>query len=450
MIELRDLYDDGEDEQFILDSRKEENDTIYLNYACFTPLLNIAWKAHTNWFLYFALCDGRGNSDLEQNNQYLIDQTKDLILESLQLNPDMYEVIFSYNGTTALRSAVAIISDYVDAGYGKYKDKISTYIHPLAHNSLRLNVKEFGDYYKFNNKDFDELYFNRNNVNIIGLPYIDNLIGQNHWELFNKKFKTLKNGINHDETVESSVKKSKALSNFVILDCVQAGQTLFYESNKGPYHKSLATADALCFSGHKVYSYNLGILVIKKKFLNGDIKLNKLHNMVGGGSILGYNGDEPIYKDDIDLVQAGIKNSPSIIALGAVLDLIKRETCEVRRYNLFKRKRDIKQKAVSLFLEELKQFEYAIKITRIHERNYYQHNGIVNITSDKFAMSELYAYLSDLGIITRDGACCVNWGCNKYDLHNLLRFSFGFNTDVESVKTVIQHIYKFLDDKNIL
>ena len=136
--------------------------------------------------------------------------------------------------------------------------------------------------------------------------------------------------------------------------------------------------------------------------------------------------------------------------MGAVLDLIKRETCEVRRYNLFKRKRDIKQKAVSLFLEELKQFEYAIKITRIHERNYYQHNGIVNITSDKFAMSELYAYLSDLGIITRDGACCVNWGCNKYDLHNLLRFSFGFNTDVESVKTVIQHIYKFLDDKKIL
>jgi selenocysteine lyase/cysteine desulfurase len=449
----------------LISNTKEQFNIVNFNNACHTPLLSVPFAAEINWHTYFSVCDGRGSNILEQNNDYLIEQTKDSIRHMLGVDQGC-EVIFTYNATTALSLASELIFNYIKVNTRYANSDKNIFIHPLAHNSLRYAMAKQDNSQDVNIEPYANLknYLKSDQVNIVGLPYIDNLIGAEHWVNYLSTIKT--HQIYKDSSKRTRKEKfgwrpvhSESNCNdiplYTILDACQAMTEIMFNVNRGANSKQFAKADAIAFSGHKMYSHHLGILVIKKKFLHPKINFNHQNLIAGGGSIEGYDGEKAIFKPNGEsTIQGGLKNNASIFALGALLDSISLHTHKYRSHQ------NKKKAVVALFLEEILALSPIVNLTKT-DTNHLPNHSIVNISSPYFLARDLYMFLGALdgsligssvtktSFMTRDGDCCVHYGCQKYKIDNSVRFSFSIANTTKEIVECIRQIKQFLAFYNL-
>lgn len=445
----------------LISNVKEQFDIINFNNACHTPILSVPFTAAINWHTYFAVCDGRGSNILEENNDYLIEETKTSIKHMLGIDQDS-EVIFTYNATAGLQLASELIFNYIDQNQEYDNADKNVFIHPLAHNSLRYPVCKYANDKDINLEPYCNLnkYFKNNQVNVVALPYIDNLIGLNHWS---EHLATVKVNKIYKENSTRTVKEKfgwrpshtatsgSEIPLYTILDACQAMTEIMFESNQGAKSKQFSKADAIVFSGHKMYSHHLGIVIIKKKFLHKNIKLNHKNLSVGGGSIERYENEQPIFKpNQANTIQGGLKDNSAIFALGALLDSIHTYSYKYKAHQ--KRKKNL----IYGFIEDIFRLAPILTLTKTN-LEHLPSNSIVSISTKYFPIQDLYSYLGSLdqsligggnikktSFMTRTGDCCVHYGCQKYNINNSLRFSFSIANTRQETKDCIAQIKAFL------
>lgn len=406
MIKLGDLYSTKE-----LSFIRPEGGTLYFNGACHTPIAIQAYEASSSFHELFGVCSGRGAEGISANLNKLVQDTRNLILDQMRLDKKEWEIVFCQNASQGLNIATNIIAHYLK----KTEYKFGVAYHPLSHNSLIIPAKKiikrfYAKELNFNSElkfpsEFDKLH------KMILMPYIDNAFGYDHFSYY---YSTVEN---------KKYMGSQRPTQHIILDACQAGTTIF-----NPVKSDLANmacCAAVAFSCHKVHSEHLGVLAIRKKYLQNTDLLEVEGIDLGGGTLAFFDerGIPNIHKDHRGL-EAGLLNESAILAFGAWLKFL-----TTINYNLLT---EMKRATVKIKSEltricppdiECMHLEQFIKL----RMNGFAGNNIILLGSSKFSASEIEARIINQGMQIRAGKFCVDYGFNKFNLQEGIRISLDWS-----------------------
>jgi len=396
-------------------------DNLYFNGACHTPISLQALEALQNYHELFGVCSSRGDlGSVSENLNELVEETRHLILQNLKLNASEWDVVFCSNATQGLNMAINIMSHYLRQEH--YNFEVS--IHPLSHNSVYIPAKKVIRKYKVPELELDlnmkpEYKEKVKTHRLLCMPYIDNAIGYNHYQYFyrnidNRKF--LGKPKNHEH---------------IVLDACQAGTTIF-NPIKGDL-PLLNPCGAIAFSAHKMHSEHLGILVIRKKYLE-KIDLFEVDGVyAGGGTLLNISstGKPLLHHSHIGL-EAGLLNDGAILALGAWLKFLSKY-----KHNLLAEMQEftckLKKGVQDFCVPELEIL--SIPHYRKIKENGLTNNNIILLQprSGGFPSSELGARLFEKKVECRVGKFCVDAGLAKFGIESAVRLSldWSINNDKE-------------------
>lgn len=390
---------------------RPNEEMLYFNAACHTPISIQAYEAATAYHESFGVCSGRNSGAVSENLDNLITETRNLILKHLKLEKDEWEVVFCQNATAALNMATNIIAHYLRRNY--YQFGVS--YHSLGHNSLIIPAKKVIKKYLVMELDLPiDLKFSKEHQKVhklISMPYIDNAIGYNHYGYYhstidNRKFMGFQSNYQH-----------------IILDACQAATTIFNPIKTGL--PSVAPCAAIAFSAHKLHSEHLGILVIRKKYLT-DIDLFEIDGLIAGGGTIAcydYHGKPILHKDHKGL-EGGLLNEAAILALGAWLKYL--STCrydlsgEMKKYTSRIRSELAQCAAPDIIPVQLEQY-------RKLRENGFTNNNIILLKSPNFTASDISSRLYEQHVDNRVGKFCVDYGFNKFGLDDAVRISLDWS-----------------------
>jgi cysteine desulfurase/selenocysteine lyase len=187
--------------------------------------------------------------------------------------------------------------------------------------------------------------------------------------------------------------------------------------------------DALCFSGHKMYGPSLGIIIIKKEFLE-QLDLS----FIGGGTVQDVQHDSYtlLGGDLASHLEIGLQNFSGIIGLGAAVEwqaTFRPEGKDARKH----------QELLAQKLFAGLQANSSLKLFNQTP------SPIISFYSDKIDAHKLAIYLSAQGIMARSGYfCCHYWLDAKNHLPPLLRLSLGLNNTENQVDQLLLALNKIL------
>lgn len=208
---------------------------------------------------------------------------------------------------------------------------------------------------------------------------------------------------------------------FIILD---AAQIMAHHS----YILEQTEADAICFSGHKIYSPSLGVMIVRKSLLD---YLNV--TFLGGGMV-----------DDVDkntylpsfarqdkaytIFEPGLQSWGEIIALNESISWLEQ----------------LPQSAKDrLTYCSEKIFQFLSTNPKIHCLNH-QASTVLTFYLDQIDSHLLAEALSDQGIMVRSGYFCVHYYLDhKLKLPPLVRLSLGYQTTEGEIDRLISILKKF-------
>jgi cysteine desulfurase/selenocysteine lyase len=186
-------------------------------------------------------------------------------------------------------------------------------------------------------------------------------------------------------------------------------------------------ADAICFSAHKMYAPSLGVMVVRKDFLD-DLEIS----FIGGGMV------DDVRLDDYDMsylspnhihtvFEAGLQPYGEIIALGTAIDWLRQQD-----------EADLADKYSHLFavLSKLKD------VVLINNKptpviSFY----VKNLDSHLLAKS-----LSSEGIMARSGYFCCHYYLDHVQKYPpLLRLSLGYHTSRADIDKLINTLCKIVE-----
>jgi selenocysteine lyase/cysteine desulfurase len=445
---------------------KPEDGTAYFNAACHSHPSKIANAAAREFEYTFGVCSGRGAGKKAEALEEMKKETKDLFLDLLRVKrPEEWEVIFTYNCTSAIAMAQSIIAAYIDDNFGRF----TVNVHPLSHNSVYLNslniADNYGaewtdiidpickdypstlDYFSYKNPKSGKTVTEKNH-RLVCLPFIDNGIGINHWSEFlleqtNRKFVGCQKDYEH-----------------VILDCAQAGLYLLDQAkvtllNPKSNGVSIGAAGAACFAAHKFHGEHLGVLVIRKKYLEGIENLFKVYGLTfGGGTISGLDGEgNPEVFNDYRGLESGLQNDAHIIGLGAWLKFLKEKRTQRIDDSLWFKQRSFGQNMTEKTLKIKnyikRQFSDQLEIIESIPNKYTKHphnsNNIITMDSLFLSNAEVYQMLQDNGVEVRHGDFCVSYGFNKYGFIDPIRISLDWSTTDKEVSKLLDVLCLVVD-----
>ena len=208
---------------------------------------------------------------------------------------------------------------------------------------------------------------------------------------------------------------------FIILD---AAQVMAHHS----YILEQTEADAICFSGHKIYAPSLGVMIVRKSLLD---YLNV--TFLGGGMV-----------DDVDkntylpsfarqdkahtIFEPGLQSWGEIIALNESISWLEQLPQSA--------------KARLTYCSE-KIFQFLSTNPKIHCLNH-QASTVLTFYLDQIDSHLLAEALSDQGIMVRSGYFCVHYYLDhKLKLPPLVRLSLGYQTTEGEIDRLISILKKF-------
>ena len=383
----------------------KEND-IYCDAACQSLRPQPVIDALNEYYREFNSCGERVKYPWGITTDQKVNATREKVLKYLKLKKKDYFVSFTLNTTYGLNLALSQF-DYEKAGI----KKIIT--SDIEHNSPFLSTIAFA---KRTGLPREVITRNEDGSIPLDTDFDHALVVVN--AASNIDGRKLKN-------IKDVAKKIHKSGGFLIIDAAQA-----MAHSKDVLEKT--SADAICFSAHKMYAPSLGGIIVRRDLLPY-IKTS----FVGGGMV------SDVDRDTYDLLskepehaytkfESGLQAWGEIIALGAAIDWLEGL------------KKSDHQNLENNY-EEL--FEFLKSKEKLHVVNQVA-NPTISLYVDKnetgFDSHFLGSALADQGIMARTGYFCAHYYLDHVKHYPpLLRFSLGYHTrpsDIEKIKKALENL----------
>lgn len=346
---------------------------------------------------------GRGQYSLSSKAQYLLDDTRKILLELL--GAENKSVIFTPSATIALNTIIRGL---------ELKKGANVYITPFEHNSVLrvlnylkktncINVKLLAIDIKTGNYKLDEIRndFEENKPDLVIMSHASNVCGL-------------------IAPVEKIFKLSKEYNSLTLIDMSQTAGLLELELNSDIY-------DFIVFAGHKtLYSYiGTGGFIMKNNL--------GLAPLIYGGSGLD-SANEYMPKSSPERYEAGSVNIQSISSLNASIRWIKKIGID----KIFQKEIANREKLINI-LKDYYDFEF---IGNYEEKTV----GIVSVNHKNLSPDNIGSILSKRDIAVRTGLHCAPIAHKTLNTfpEGTIRFStnyFNEEIDFNMLKEALDYIY---------
>jgi cysteine desulfurase/selenocysteine lyase len=375
---------------------------VYLDSACQSLRPQPVLDALNEYYTTFNSCGERVKYAWGVKTDARVNETRQLVLRYLKLKPRDHFVSFTLNTTYGLNLILSQLrTDRIKKVMTSDAEHNSPFLATMtfaAKNNLPREVMtrrddgsiELGDY------DFDGA--------LVVVGTVSNVDGRRLGNI-DELIKTVHRG-----------------GGLVVLDAAQ-GMTF------GKELLEKTSADAICFSAHKMYAPSLGVIVARR-----DLAAQLDTTFIGGGMVDDVTGvDSYILSADspnhiYTKFEAGLQAWGEIIALGAAIKWLE----------------NVKSSAQ---LDELSQRLYDILrglpgVKLIND----QPTPILAWYHDKLDAHLLAEALSDQGIMTRSGYFCCHYYLDKIKHYPpLVRMSLGLHnrsSDIDAVEKLLGKVFK--------
>jgi len=378
--------------------------TIYLDSACQTLRPQPVLDAMNEYFHEYNTCGGRVKYEWGKRVDEEVENTRTRILSLLGKSAKEYIVAFTLNTTYGLNLILHQLP------VGVYEQIISSEIEhnsvfiPTIAVSKRLNIprrilprSENGSLV-YNSEDMERAIVVAN-----ATSNIDGRILQNAKTIAEDAHNT--GGILIIDGAQSIVDNSQLL-----------GEVDF---------------DALCFSGHKMYSLSLGVIVAKKQLVDS------LQFLFTGGGMVDKLDENTFSIPSGDLsckLEPGLQDFAGIIALGASIDWLK-------NYKPEGLKIDEQKKKLSNMV-----FTGILSLPGMHLLNT-EPSSTISFYSEDIDAHRLASFLSQQNIMVRSGYfCCHYYLQNIKNYPPLLRISLGLHNTEKDVRKFLEVLKKIINN----
>ena len=390
---------------------------INANSACYTNLSELSDTGRLRFHDTIASCTTRGG-----DSDMVIEDCRKLILKQLHLQEKEWSVIFTSNATESLNMATALIYNYTRNNKINYRYFVSAF----AHNSLYLPAQKQSIIYKHNLEIFDIFNVSMFKNSVISIPYIDNILGFNHWKSCFNQVKLKEMGI-HSKSQNTIIDNTH-----IIVDAAQAGLTLFnpvfnqlHPRNRWKFLPKLDFVSAIALSGHKFHAPHIGILVIRKEFIEQDLFL--IPEIKVGGGAVSYISTNPNKASKLlnnhDGLESGLINTESIYGLYnwlLCLSAINNNFLETPSIARVWFKNQIHKNLSNFTVIDRQLLDTKFK-------NILSGNNIILIDCGAYFSVDVVNALKLNNIESRDGSFCCDLAIDQLNLsNNLLRLSFDY------------------------
>ena len=372
------------------------DDSIYLDAACQSMRPQPVIDAVQDYYHSYNACGGRVKYKWGQQVDEAIEDTRREVLGFLKLPAKDYSVSFTLNTTYGLN----LILSQLPAG--NYRRIITS---DIEHNSVflptmaaagRLGIERI----VLSRTPDGQLQYDQSQLEnaVVVVNAVSNIDGR-----------ALGN-------VQALVDDAHRRGGIVILDAAQA---------MAHHHELLASvqADAICFSGHKMYATSLGVIVIRKELLQS---LHK--SFIGGGMV--HAVKESSYKllpdEPSALLEPGLQAFGEIIGFKKALEWLGQLRPGGRSLH------DHMQGLSQELYDGLKSIE-GLEMFNAGP------SSVISVYSPKIDAHRLAVFLSSAGIMVRSGYfCCHYYLLEKNQLPPLLRFSIGLHNTSHDVQHALK------------
>lgn len=371
-------------------------DDVYADSACQSLRPLPVQKALTEYYQNFNSCGERTKYQWGKIVDKKVENTRTKILKLLKLSSKHYFVSFTQNTTYGLN----LILNQIKLGAF---DKIIT--SDIEHNSVFLTTINFAKKHQV-----PRVVISRNNDGSLPLTQIakNSLVVVN--AVSNVDGRQLAN-------LKDVIKTTHKLGGKVIIDAAQTMAHSYKIIQK-------TDADAICFSGHKMYAPSLGVIVCRKDFLDSiDV------SFIGGGMVDDVDADsyQLSYASPnhiCTVFELGLQAYGEIIALGAAIDWLEKQNSKTLESNYAKLYDFLKNKPDVVLVNE--------KPSPV--LSFY----IKDLDSHLLAQS-----LSNENIMARSGYFCCHYYLDHVKHYPpLLRFSIGYHTRPSDIHKIIKTLEK--------
>ena len=377
-------------------------DQIYLDAACQSLRPQSVIDALNNYYTQHNSCGERVKYKWGRITDEKVEDTRSKILKYLKFKDKDYFVSFTLNTTYGIN----LLLDQIHLGF--VKKVITT---DIEHNSPFLSTLTFA---RKNNLKREVITRNPDgSIPINGTDWTRALVVVNCASNIDGR-----QLLNLTE-LEKAVHKAGGL---LIIDAAQA-----MAHSSTILHKT--TADAICFSAHKMYAPSLGVMVVRRDMLD---KIDT--TFIGGGMVDDANLDS--YRlsaaspdHTYTKFEAGLQAWGEIVALGAAIDWLE---------NLPKSAHQALDTNVNTL------YEFLSSHPKIHLINS-QPNPTMSFHIEGLDSHLLGAALADVGIMTRTGYFCVHYYLDHV-MHYppLVRFALGHHNRPSDIATTISTLSKII------
>lgn len=374
--------------------------TTYLDAACQSlrpqPVLNAMHKYYTQ----HNSCGERVKYPWGERTDQLVADARQKVLKFLKLKDKDYFVSFTLNTTYGLNLLLNSIGP-------KYLKKVIT--SDIEHNSPFLSTMSISQ-----RLHIPRVVLTRNDDG--SLPLTEN---------FQNSVIVINCAANFDGrqllNLKQVIQKVHADGGLIIIDAAQAmahSHTLLEKT----------TADAICFSAHKMYAASLGVIVARRDLLP---KLTPA--FLGGGMVDDVFEDHYLLsaenKDHAHTIfEPGLQAWAEIISLGTAIDWLNRRT-----------KKDYEN--LSANTQEL--YDFLRNKSKVHLVNQAP-NPTISFYVDDMDSHLIGAALGQQGIMTRTGYFCAHYYLDKVrHFPPLVRCSLSYATrpsDIDHIKSALKNL----------
>ncbi len=374
---------------------------VYVDTACQSLRPRPVIEALNEYYTNFNSCGERVKYPWGEKTEQKVEETRKKVLKFLKLKSKDYVVSFTLNTTYGIN---LILNQIKTEGFKK------VITSDIEHNSPFLSTLAFS---KKNKIPREVVERNEGGTFSLDVDFKDAIVVLNC--VSNIDGRRLEN-------LEDVVRKVHKDGGVIIVDGAQA-----MAHNSDLLRKT--QADAICFSAHKMYAPSLGVMVVKKDFLE---RLDT--TFIGGGMVDDVFRDEfkPSYDNPDKFYtkfESGLQAFGEIIAFGKAIDWLENvpKKAHVEFENLSK---------------EL--FEFLNDQPRIHLLNQ-KPSSVFSFYIDGIDSHLFGAALADEGIMVRTGYFCVHYYLShEKNYPPLIRISLGLHNNQNDIDKIIKVIGKAL------
>ena len=374
---------------------------IYADTACQSLRPLRVTKKLEEYYSEYNACGGRVKYAWGQRVDEQVEKTREAILHLLRLSPKEYVASFTLNTTYGINLLLSQLP-------AKKWSKIVT--SEIEHNSVFLPTiaaaKRLGISRIVLERENDgTLLYKKADIEkaIVVVNAVSNIDGRQ-----------LKN-------IKQLVTDAHNAGSIVIVDAAQA-MAHSYDILQG------IPADAICFSGHKMYAPSVGVIVASKQLL-----ALLTPEFVGGGMVYEVKQDSFSLLPEPDLasrLEPGLQAFGEIIALGEAIKWLQ----SVKPFGM------TPKAYLQLHAEEL--YAGLQTIPSIHMLNT-EARSVISFYSDEHDAHRLAIFLSGAGIMTRSGTfCCHYYLLEKKKSPPLVRLSLGLHTTKKDIDTIVDTLQR--------